>query len=55
MHIVSARVEAEGTNMPRILSLLDNDRTTFLVPEVKSMDTNMPRVLSLLDNYRLHC
>ena len=38
--------------MPRVLSLLDNDRSTLLVPEAKSSDTNMPRVLSLLDNDR---
>ena len=38
--------------MPRVLSLLDNDRSTLLVPEAKPRDTNMPRVSSLLDNDR---
>ena len=32
------------TNMPMVLSLLDNDRSIFLVPEVKQRDTNMPEV-----------
>ena len=39
-----------NTYMPRGLSLLDNDRSTLLVPEAKPRDTNIPRVLSLLDN-----
>ena len=38
------------TNMPRVLSLLDNDKSTLLIPEAKPRDINMPRVLSLLDN-----
>ena len=28
------------TNMPRVLSLLDNDKSTLLVPEAKPRDTN---------------
>ena len=28
------------TNMPRVLSLLDNDESTLLVPEAKPRDTN---------------
>ena len=38
--------------MPRVLSLLDDDRSTLLVPEAKPRDTNMPRVSSLIDNDR---
>ena len=28
------------TNMPRVLSLLDNDESTLLVPEAKPRDIN---------------
>ena len=38
------------TNMPRVLSLLDNDKNTLLEPKAKLRDTNILRVLSLLDN-----
>ena len=33
-------VKPKDTNMPRVLSLLDNDRSTLLVPEAKPRDTN---------------
>ena len=38
------------TKMLRVLSLLDNDKGTLLVPEAKPRDNNMQRVLYLLDN-----
>ena len=33
-------VKPTDTNMPKILSLIDNDKSILLVPEAKPRDTN---------------
>ena len=44
-------------NVLRVLSLLDDDKSTLLVPETKSRDTNMPFIAYGLNSlsYSIAC